>query len=78
MDALFVPRPLRGAGIVHGNGVPDSVRRAAVYLPVAKNGYIDIVELEFGGSSSAGLFGKREERLQEWSNRINAARPEGS
>ncbi len=78
MDAHFAPRPLRGAGIVHGNGVPDSVRRAAVYLPVAKNGYIDIVELEFGGSSSAGLFGKREERLQEWSNRINAARPEGS
>lgn len=78
MDALFVPRPLRGAGIVSGNGTPDSVRRGAVYLPVAKNGYVDIVELEFGGSSSAGLFGKRDQRFQEWNNRINAVRPEGS
>ena len=78
LDALFVPRPLRGAGIVHGNGIPDSRRGSAVYLPVAKNGFVEIVELEFGGSSSAGLFGKREELFQEWSKRINAARPAGS
>lgn len=78
MDALFVPRPLRGAGIVHGNGIPGSARRGAVYLPIAQNGYIEIVELEFGGSSSAGLFGKRDERFQEWNNRINAGPPEGS
>ncbi|MDH5622140.1 MAG: hypothetical protein OEY74_08670, partial [Gammaproteobacteria bacterium] len=78
MDALFVPRTLHGAGIVHGNGSPNSLRRSAVYLPVAKNGYLDIIELEFGGSSSAGLFGKRSERFQEWNNRINAARPAGS
>jgi WD40 repeat protein len=78
IDALFVPRPLHGAGIVHGNGVSDSGRHGAVFLPVARNGYIEIVELDFGGLSTAGLFGKREERLQEWNNRINATPREGS
>jgi WD40 repeat protein len=78
IDALFIPQPLRGAGIVRGNGIADSGRRSAVYLPVAKNGYLEIVELDFGGSASVGLFGKRDERLQEWSSRINASPPEGS
>ncbi len=77
MDALFVPRPLRGAGLVHGNGVPDSKHRSAVFLPVARNGFVEIAELDFGGTSSM-LFGNRDERLQEWSNRINAIPREGS
>ncbi len=72
IDALFVPRPLLGAGIVHGNGLPDSGRKRAVYLPIAKNGYIEIVELNFSGSSSAGLFGNGNELLQEWGDRLNA------
>jgi WD40 repeat protein len=78
MDALLVPQPLRGAEMVQGNGIPGSVRRGIVYLPVARNGYIELVGLDFGGTASVGLFGKRDERLQEWSNRINATPPEGS
>jgi len=77
MDALLVSRPLPGAGIVFGNGLPDSVRQQAAYLPIARNEYIQIVELNFSGSASTGLFGNGNELLQEWGDRINAYPHEG-
>ena len=72
MDALFVPRTLNGAGIVRGNSTPESRVAHRMYLPVAKNGYIEIIELGFGGSSSAALFGSKEELFDEWRGRIIA------
>ena len=71
-DALFVPRPLNGAGIVYGDGATDSRAGHRLFLPTPKNGYIEIVELNFGGSSSTGLFGGREELLEEWRDRTTA------
>jgi len=44
-----------------------------MYLPIAKNGYFEIVELGFGGSSSTGLFGNKDELLKEWRERIIAS-----
>jgi len=74
-DALFVPRTLNGAGIVNGNGATDSQTGHRLFLPAAKNGYIEIVELNFGRSSSAGLFGSRDELLEEWRDRTIAIPP---
>ncbi len=73
INAIFVPRPLSGAGIVHGNGIssPDTGRK--MYLPVASEDFIELVELSFTSSGSAGLFGSKDELLQEWRSRINAA-----
>lgn len=78
MDALFVPRPLNGARIVHGNGTLQSKAGHRMYLPVAKSGFVELVELNFAGSMTTGLFGNKNTLLQEWRNRINATRPEGS
>jgi len=77
-NALFVPRALNGAGIVRGNGTAESRAANRMYLPVAKNGYIEIAELSFGRSSSTGLFGNKDELLKEWSDRIIAGPLEGS
>ena len=77
-DALFVPRTLNGAGIVLGDGTPKSRVARRMYLPIAKSGYIEIVELGFGGSSSTGLFGNKDELLDEWRGRIIASPLEGS
>jgi len=77
-DALFVPRTLSGAGIVRGDGTPESRVAHRMYLPIARNGYIEIVELGFGRSSSAGLFGNKDELLKEWRERIIASPLEGS
>jgi WD40 repeat protein len=78
MDALFVPRPLNGAGIVHGNGSPDSGAGHRMYLPVARNDYIELLELSLSGSTSTGLFGNKDDLLKDWRDRINAAPLEGS
>jgi len=72
-DALFVPRTLNGAGIVRGDGTPGSRASHRMYIPIAKNSYVEIVELGFGGTSSTGLFGNKDELLKEWSDRIIAS-----
>jgi len=77
-DALFVPRTLNGAGIVRGNGTAESRAAHRMYLPIARNGYVEIVELAFGGSSSTGLFGNKDELHEEWRGRIIASPLEGS
>lgn len=79
--ALFVPPPLRGAGLVYGNGTAQSGARHRMYLPVARNAYVGLVELNFtksAASAAIGLFGNREELLQEWRSRISADRRAGS
>ncbi|MEJ2257474.1 MAG: WD40 repeat domain-containing protein, partial [Woeseiaceae bacterium] len=65
-DSVFAPMPLQGAGIVFGTG--DTARRA--YLPAERNGVVELVELAFPGSSQPGLFGNREELLDEWRARL--------
>ena len=77
LDAIFVPHPLRGAGIVHGNGAPTVAAGRRHYLPVARDGYIEFVELGFNGSGTAGLFGNKEELLQEWRYRTSGTTSAG-
>lgn len=72
MDALFVHRPPNGAGIVFGDSQASANR---IYLPKSRDGYIELLELSFGGTPEAVLFGSKEELLQEWQGRINADPP---
>ena len=66
IDAVFAPQPLQGARIVFGDG--DAARRA--YLPAARNGVVELVELAFPGSSQPGLLGNYEELLGQWRGRL--------
>lgn len=78
IDALFGPRPISGAGLVlgDGSGRPNVANR--IFLPVARNSYIELVELSFSGSAVSGLFGNKDELLAEWRSRISAGHREGS
>ena len=78
MDALLAPRALKGAGLVHGNGVPPASSGRRMYLPVARNGFAELVELSFDGSGYAGLFGNKDELLNQWRDRTSADPREGS
>ena len=78
MDAMFAPKPLKGAGIVHGDGTSPATAGHRMFMPVARNGYIELLELDIGASATAGLFGSRDELLKEWATRISAAPLEGS
>lgn len=68
LDSVISPKPLNGAQIVFGPAGSDTANRA--YLPAARNGFVDLVELPFPGSSRPGLFGNRDELLQEWRARL--------
>jgi len=68
VDAVFTPKPVNGSGIVFGPDGSDTANHA--YLPAARNGFIELVELPFPGSSTAALFGNREELLVEWRARL--------
>jgi hypothetical protein len=68
VDSVFSPKPLNGARIVFGPAGSDTANRA--YLPAARNGFIELVELGFPGSKSPGLFGSRGELLAEWRHRL--------
>ncbi len=68
VDAVFSPKPLNGAGIVFGPDGSDKANQA--YLPAARNGFVELVELPFPGASTAALFGKKDELLAEWKTRL--------
>lgn len=81
VDALFVPRALRGAGIVYGNGSAQFNTGHRIYLPVAGNAFVELAELNFAKSAASveiGLFGNRQELLQDWRSRLSAVPREGS
>ena len=73
VDSAFSPKPLNGARIVFGAAGSDTANRA--YLPAARNGFVELVELGFPGSAAPGLFGNREELLSEWRQRLGRAEP---
>lgn len=70
VDSVFSPKPLNGARIVFGPAGSDTANRA--YLPAARNGFVELVELAFPGSANPGLFGNRVELLAEWRTRLGA------
>ena len=76
MDAIRVPRMLNGAGLVHGNGTAGPPVGNGMYMPVARNGFAELIELGFDKSAATGLFGSKDELLQEWRGRISATPPE--
>jgi WD40 repeat protein len=71
IDSVFAPKPLQGARMVFGSGA--NAKRA--YLPAARNGFVELVELAFPGSSYPGLFGNRSELLAEWLSRVGYQSP---
>ncbi|MBT8103657.1 MAG: AAA-like domain-containing protein [Gammaproteobacteria bacterium] len=77
-DSVFVPRVSNGARIVPGKTEEAGVASNRLYLPAVRNGFVELVELAFRGSSNPGLFGNKDELLQEWQTRLTGnAVPEG-
>ena len=68
VDAVFSPKALNGAGIVFGPDGSETANQA--YLPAARNGFVELVQLPFPGASTAALFGNRTELLAEWRKRL--------
>ena len=78
IDSLFGPRPINGAGLVLGNGRSQSKVGARIFLPVARNGFVELAARSFAAATGSGLFGNKDELLNEWRSRVSATRLEGS
>jgi len=74
VDSVISPKPLNGAEIVFGPAGSDTANRA--YFPAARNGFVELVELPFPGSSRSGLFGNRADLLAEWRARLGVIAPQ--
>jgi hypothetical protein len=68
-DSVFGPTAIHGARVV-GDGQRGGGRS---YVPAVRNGFVELVELGFRGSSAPGLFGSREQLLDEWLPRLRGA-----
>ena len=67
-DAILAPRALTNARMVFGD--PNQDEAAALgnrfFLPVAADGYPRLAELSFAAARGPGLFGNKDELLDEW------------
>ena len=81
-DAVFVPKPLDGASMVFGPSGKDAARLwgSRLLLPVPGDDFLRLEEIDFGAAPATGLFGNREDLLDEWRGRLGLARvaPQGS
>jgi WD40 repeat protein len=68
IDAIFGPRALPGAGIVVAAGPSDDI-----HVPVARAGSVALRRLQFSADEGPGLFGNKDELLQEWRTRLGLA-----
>ena len=64
-DSVLAPKALHGARVV--SAYPESTR---LYVPALRNDFVELVELSFAGSRMAGLFGNRDDLLDEWRSRL--------
>jgi WD40 repeat protein len=72
-DSVFGPKALHGARTVFSRAADDRQSGSGVYVPALRDGFVELVELGFRGSSNPGLFGTREQLLSEWRPRLQGA-----
>jgi hypothetical protein len=63
LDAILAPRP------VHGGNIVVSAATSAgneIELPVIRGGSVTLARLRYDAADSPGLFGNRDELIDEW------------
>jgi WD40 repeat protein len=78
LDAVLAPKTLNSAHMVFGD---NAVGEAAtlgnrVFLPVAGENFLQLVELNFAGLQGSGLFGNKDALIEEWSRKLGRTEPD--
>jgi hypothetical protein len=72
LDSMLVPRPLAGARIVFGDPANTHNSFGGVfYLPMYRDGVVQLGELRFDSAPGGGLFGNRENLIADWTTRLS-------
>ena len=78
IDATLAPIALGSARMVFGD--PESDSAAAMgsrfYLPVAADGYARLAEFSFTALRGSGLFGNKDQLLEEWRRKLAIVAPQ--
>ncbi|MCP4303249.1 MAG: hypothetical protein GY783_21920 [Gammaproteobacteria bacterium] len=69
-DSVFGPKAFHGARIVSGSPDAGGAKANRAYIPAVRNEFVELVELSFRGSSNPGIFGNKNELLDEWRPRL--------
>ncbi len=67
LDAIVGPRPANGSGIVVSAATSAGNE---IQIPVMRAGTIVLKQLQFESSATPGLFGNRDELIEEWRDRL--------
>ena len=72
IDAILAPKPLRSARMVFGDPADNGSAALGntLFLPVAGDGQARLAELNFASSRGAGLFGSKDDLLEEWRDKL--------
>jgi len=73
-DAALVPKTLAGARMVFGDPGSDVALRwgGRVLLPVPDDRFLRLQEIDFENETGTGLFGNRQQLLEEWQYRLSS------
>ncbi|MBT8093122.1 MAG: AAA-like domain-containing protein [Gammaproteobacteria bacterium] len=75
LDSVFIPRAAPGARIVAGMADDGQLAANRAYLPLLRNGFLELAELGFDAPAGVGLFGNSDELLDVWRVKLFATRP---
>ena len=70
VDAMLAPKGLGSASMVFGDRDADNAAGNRVYLPVAGDGFVSLAEFDLVTLKGPGMFGNKDELLEEWRRRL--------
>ncbi|MDH3748140.1 MAG: AAA-like domain-containing protein [Gammaproteobacteria bacterium] len=71
LESTIVPKALNGSRIVFGDPTSrDSSSGNAFYLPISRDGIAHLAHFRFVDSDGPGLFGNKDELLEEWRRKL--------
>lgn len=78
LDAVMAPVRLASARMVFGDAANSAAASAGnrVLVPTAGDGFVRLVEMRFTNSQGAGLFGNKDELLDEWRRKLSIVETE--
>jgi WD40 repeat protein len=78
-DAILAPKALTNARMVFGDPKQDEAAALGnrFFLPVAADGYPRLAELSFTATRGPGLFGNKDELLNEWRRKLAIVTAQG-
>ena len=80
IDAMLAPKALNGSRMVLGDPNADNATALGniVYLPVAGDGFVRLAELGFTPARGPGLFGNKDQLLEEWRRKLAIVAAQGT